>query len=127
MIQYKCWQISENLKDLPCNCKRYQYVDKDHGHIVTGEFQMISEKKSHKSFCKGANFRETKFTDFEETKTSVVEGIANCINTWYTEKGIYKMPVLECNQDVGKETSVIKQINSKIIYIFEHNWNTIKN
>ena len=37
------------------------------------------------------------------------------------------MPVLECNQDVGKETSVIKQINSKIIYIFEHNWNTIKN
>ena len=42
---------------------------------------MISEKKSHKSFCKGANFRETKFTDFEETKTSVVEGIANCINT----------------------------------------------
>lgn len=82
---------------------------------------MISEKKSHKSFCKGANFRETKFTDFEETKTSVVEGIANCINTWYTEKEISKMSILECNQDVGKETFVTKQISSEIIYIFEHN------
>ena len=30
------------------------------------------------------------------------------------------MSVLECNQDVGKETSVIKQINSKIIYIYSN-------
>ena len=27
------------------------------------------------------------------------------------------MSILECNQDVGRETFVTKQINSKIIYI----------
>ena len=48
-------KLLENPKHLPCNCSGLQYVDKDHDHIVTGDFRIISDNKCVKSFVCAQN------------------------------------------------------------------------
>ena len=68
----------------------------------------IPTKKLSKIICQDPNFRESKWTYADKTKTSIVEGIDDCINTWCTTKGISRMYLLEW------KTTVIKEIGNKI-------------
>ena len=52
-----------------------------------------------------------KSTDFEKAKTSIVEGVHDSINTWFTKKGISKISLLEW------KTTEIKQIDNDIVQL----------
>ena len=38
---------------ISCSCSNSPYVDKNHGHIVTGDLELIKNNKLHNFFCKG--------------------------------------------------------------------------
>ena len=48
-------KILENPGKLPCNCKGSQYIDKYHGHVVTGDLRIISGNSYVKCFVKVEN------------------------------------------------------------------------
>ena len=56
-------------------------------------------------FCKGPNIGENKCTDFVKAKASIAECIDDCINnTWFTEKEISKISLLEWRTALIKQT-----------------------
>lgn len=73
--------ILENPESLQCSCKISQYVDKDHGHILTDNPHKSSDNKLCKIFYKGLKIRESECPNFYKAK-SIVEGIDNFVNTW---------------------------------------------
>lgn len=44
---------------LPCNCAGFDFINRDHQHIVTGDFRFVGNKKRRKLFTKDPKYRET--------------------------------------------------------------------
>ena len=44
--------------DMSCNCKNSIYIDKDIGHVLTGNFNIIKDRKLRKLIQKGPSYRE---------------------------------------------------------------------
>ena len=53
----------ENI--LPCNCENSPFKDAHHGHIVTGNLDIVSDSHLKKLFLKGPKYREPKSLDWE--------------------------------------------------------------
>ena len=101
--------ILNNPESLLCNNEGSRYVDKDHVVDQRACSNWWSSYKFCKIFCKVPKFKEGECTDLKKSKTSIVEGIDDCINTWYTKKGISKISFMEW------KTAVIKQTDKKIV------------
>ena len=80
--------VLSDISSLPCDCQGSQYIDKDHGHILTGDLRIIQNNKLRKILCKGPKYRENKHIDFQEANDSIINGINNCITSWCNKKGI---------------------------------------
>ena len=52
--------ILRTIQFLTCNCEGSQFVDKDHKHILTGNWNIVRNKKLRKHFAKGLKYRQNK-------------------------------------------------------------------
>ena len=52
-------KFSQNSKSIPCNCKNYsdKFMDKNRGHVLTGNLQIVQNNKLRKIISKGPKFR----------------------------------------------------------------------
>ena len=73
-----------NIEDHPCKCtsEYNEFIDKDHKHVITGNLDIISDKKLRKLFQKGPNYRERNNINFTKAKQSISEGLDKYINKW---------------------------------------------
>ena len=111
------WDSQEHI----CNCNDEIYskfVDKDHGHVITGNLDIIKDKKLRNLFKKGPNFRERNSINFERAKSAIAKGLDSYINKWSNRKRIarevfieWKLKVLEKvdNQIKKLRTGPLKQ------------------
>ena len=53
-------KFSQNSKSIAWNCKNYsdEFMDKNRGHVLTGNLKIIQNNKLRKIFSKGPKFRE---------------------------------------------------------------------
>ena len=77
--------IAEPINDLsvlPCNCENSPFVDKNHGHIMTGDLKIIQNAKLRKLISKGPKYREPKPMDWNKARESISNGVKLCAESW---------------------------------------------
>ena len=61
-----------------CDCRDSEFIDTDHGHIVTGDLRIVGNEHLRKLFSKGPNFREPRIINWKKCRLKVEEGIEEC-------------------------------------------------
>ena len=86
LFNYKQTVNSINTSDLEtygtglttCDCQHSEFVDRHHGHVVTGDLRIIHNKKLRKLISKGPNYREPKSINWKKCRDVIVEGLDKC-------------------------------------------------
>ena len=98
----------DDEKKMTCECDTSDFKDPNHGHIVTGDSQIVNNSKLRNLFKKGPNYREPKFINWSKTEKSLKEDLDSFITKWSTRNGISEA----CYQEWKNE--VIQQIEQKV-------------
>lgn len=72
----------KDLSSLPCNCKDSPFIDKHHGHIMTGDLSIIKDSKLRELVSKGPKYREPRILDWSKARESINAGVKLCADTW---------------------------------------------
>ena len=76
-----------------CECENSkEFVDENHGHVLTGNLKIIKNNKLKKLLKKGPNYREPRSINFKKCKTEISNGLDMCIET-----------MVQQNKNVSKE------------------------
>ena len=105
-------ELISNPELLPCHCSNSPYVDKDHGHILTGNLQLVKCNKLRKILTKGPKYREPKPVNFEKAKEHIMKGIDSCISSW-------------CNK-TGANPDMLVEWKTKVIALIDKRIQTLK-
>ena len=74
----------------PCSCVHSPFIDKHHGHIITGDLRIVRNNKLRKLLCKGPKFREKESISWEKVKETVHMGIIDAIKKWTEVESLAK-------------------------------------
>ena len=77
---YKHLNIDEFLKDpssVKCCSNKYDnsFINNNYGHIITGNLNIVNNKRLHQLISKGPKYREPKQICFEEAREEIQTGI----------------------------------------------------
>ena len=96
-------------ENMSCQCEDSVYRDPHHGHIVTGDLNIIDNIKLQNLFKKGPNYREPKFINWTKTEQFMKEDIEAFIEKWSDRNRIssscfqeWKNIVLQLLEEKGK-------------------------
>lgn len=75
--------VKEDANSITCNCGEYpeQFIDHNHGHIYTGDIDIIQDKNVKSLFAKGLNYRETQKPDIGKARSACQSAIDIYINS----------------------------------------------
>ena len=96
-------------KEITCDCDSSNFKDPHHGHIVTGDLQIVDNIKLRNLFKKGPNYREPKFINWSKTKEFLKEDINMFITKWSGKNGIAE----SCLQEWKNQ--IMQSIEKKVI------------
>lgn len=71
----------------PCSCNGSPFVDRHHGHILTGDLRIVKNNKLRKLIIKGPKYRENKGISWNKTKSSIKNSINDYIKAWCDKNG----------------------------------------
>ena len=54
-----------------CNSENSKFCNSDHGHIITGDLNLIKKPNLRKHFYKGSNFREWQSLNYSRCKKEI--------------------------------------------------------
>ena len=104
--------VKEYVQDcqlkMECNCSSSKFNDKDHGHVVTGDLNIIKNKKLRELFKKGPNYREKKAINWKKTVSLLKDDFKLFIKKWSDRAGIPE----ECFSEW--KTTLFKSIQKKV-------------
>ena len=67
---------------LPCGCSDSPFVDKHHGHIVSGDLRLIENNRLRKLFAKGPKYRERKLVNWKLTEEKLTNAVKEYAQSW---------------------------------------------
>ena len=99
--------IDDN-NSLPCDCEDSIFINDDHGHIVTGDIDIVDNSKLKNLISKGPKYREPVNISWKDAKEAIMNGINSCIQSWSVKIGQ--------NVDIFKEWAdmIRNKIDTKI-------------
>jgi len=101
----------DNQQKCECNTTFKDYQDTDHGHVITGNLNIIPDKELRNLFKKGPNFRERNSINFTTAKSEIVAGLDEYIKKWSNRTGKVQEIFNEWKQMVLENVDVkIKQL-----------------
>ena len=84
-------EFIENYDNIECNCKSSPFKDSFHGHIVTGDLNIVKDDNLKELLSKGPQFREPPSkTNFKKLKRDLKSQIKKFLEVWSSK---YKVPV----------------------------------
>ena len=96
----------KDIKSLVCICDKYpSFVNKDCGHVVTGDISIFRNCKLREVMSKGPLFREPKSIDFDAIHRSILDNVAVLIQSWSTKE---KLPLVCFDGWLDKFKDLIK-------------------
>ena len=69
---YDLETFGTGLRD--CSCKGLPLINRDHGHIITGDLRFIENKDLRKLINKGASFQESRTINLNRCKDVIRKG-----------------------------------------------------
>ena len=67
---------------LPCSCSDSPFVDKHHGHIVSGDLRLIENNRLRKLFAKGPKYRERKLVNWKLSEEKLTHAVKEYAKSW---------------------------------------------
>ena len=83
-LETKTW----NADDLTCECSNSKLCDPDHGHIVTGNLNVITNNKLRSLLTKGPKYRESNKVDWKKVFHCIKRGVCEMQHVWCTSKQV---------------------------------------
>ena len=68
--------------DHKCDCSNSPFTDPNHGHIVTGNLNVIANQKLRGLLSKGPSYREANKIDWGKVFLCIKRGIVDCAKSW---------------------------------------------
>ena len=68
-------EISLSLNTNLGDCEKSRICDPHHKHIITGNLTITGTKKPRKLLTKGANYKETRSTNFKKVYFEIVQAL----------------------------------------------------
>ena len=72
IFNYEDTVESINVQEPPdltrCTCSQSEFKDPDHGHIITGNLNIVEDEKLRNLLSKGPNYREPKLIRYNQCK-----------------------------------------------------------
>ena len=65
-----------------CDCSNSPFTDSKHGHIVTGNLNIVSNHKLQVLLSKGPSFREANKIDWGKVFLCIKRGVVDCAKSW---------------------------------------------
>ena len=97
---YDDWVTSEGR----CDCQYSPFKDEHHNHVITGDLNIIQNRKLRAIFSKGTNYREPKTTNWRNNKKEILTSISNYISSQCEKLGI---PLATFSEWKSKTTEAI--------------------
>lgn len=78
-----------SIDDIECFCSEYEtYVNKDCGHVVTGDLNIVKCKRLSDILAKGSSYREPAIVDFNLAKIAIFKNIDDMTCRWSKKEGV---------------------------------------
>ena len=85
-----------------------------HGHVVTGDLNIITNAKLRSLLTKGPSYREAERVDWKRNFHSILNGITDCISKWCAKENVDTSVMFEWKSRVLHEVRVrIDSLKSK--------------
>ena len=69
-------------KEYMCDCQNSPFISNDHGHVITGNLEIISNVALRKLISKGPKFREQNKIAWGKDKKIILDAIENHAKSW---------------------------------------------
>ena len=87
------------------NCKNSIYIDKDIGHVLTGNLNIIKDRKLRKLIQKGPSYREQNNINWNTNLKNCIKAIKEYKTKWARRE---KVDTRVLNEWEGTVTSIVK-------------------
>ena len=85
------------------SCSDSSFIDKEHGHILTGDLMISENSKLSKLICNGPIFREKRSINFQEAKKNIFKSVVDCISTWCERKALPTADMGDWRESICRE------------------------
>ena len=94
-----------DMNTVPCHCHEFDqvYLDANHGHILTGNLNIISNHKLRELIAKGPKYREPTTIDFEDARAQIVTAMDSYVEIVASKKKVDKSFLLDWKDKVLSE------------------------
>ena len=86
---------------LPCDCQQSAFVNSDHGHVISGDLNIVNDVKLRHLISKGPKYREPLPFSYAKAKLDIMTVIENCIDDWSMKEGIPKAAFLDWKHTIA--------------------------
>ena len=85
----KVGDIIENWNSKRCDCDKSPYMDKYHGHVITGDIDIVDNKDLKNILKEGPNFRiPPRKTDFKRLSATIKNDIKTGVEQWAIKESV---------------------------------------
>ena len=96
-----------------CDCQQHKdFVDENHGHVLTGDLRIITNSKLRKLVSKGPSFCEAISINWNKCKRKIEIGLDSGI-----EQIVSTNPKVMMEEFVDWKRNILQDVDSKIISI----------
>ena len=68
--------------DIQCSCQNSSYKNDHHGHVITGDLDIIQNSRLRKIFKKGPKYRLPQKINWTEDKNLIINFLDSYIDNW---------------------------------------------
>ena len=103
------WRLERD--SVNCNCANSDFIDADHGHVITGDLRIVKNGKLRKLLCKGPNFRENEMINFDKVLNEIKIGLDDYMVNWCKKEKMNKTCLEEW------KSCVIQKVQERIAFL----------
>ena len=94
-----------------CDTTYKEFQDKHHKHVVTGNLNIIKNKRPIHLFSKGPNYRERNSVNFTNARRAIKQGLDEYVNKWSKRNKKIKVMLTEW------KIAVLERVDEKITFL----------
>ena len=94
--------------DHDCDCANSSFMDPHHGHIMTGNLNVVEHHKLRVLLSKGPTYREANKIDWNKVYACIETGVLKCVKNWCDKQKVDIRVLAEW------KSRVLMEVKSKI-------------